>query len=87
MRPMSEATFILCAITSVVSAILLARGAPQGGRLLFWGSVFFAGMALNNILLFVDAWMGPTVDWSLLPNIAAFISIAILIYALIWETT
>lgn len=85
---MREATYILCAITSIVSAMLLFRAARgPSGRLLLWGGVFFVGMALNNVLQFVDAAIGPKVDWSLAPNLVAVISVCILLYALIWETT
>jgi hypothetical protein len=85
---MSEATYVLCTLTSIVSAALLARAAHgPSGRLMFWGAIFFVGMALNNVLLFVDALLGPSIDWSLWPNLVALISIAILLYALIWETT
>ena len=85
---MPEATYILCMITSVVSALLLAQAARRSaGRLLFWGAVFFVGMALNNLLMFVDAAVVPKSNWSLAPNVVALASIAVLLYALIWEST
>jgi hypothetical protein len=85
---MPEATYILCIITSLLSALLLARGAAgSGGRLMLWGAVFFVGMAINNALHLVDASLGEQVDWSLAPNLAALVSIGILLYALIWEAS
>lgn len=85
---MSSVTFILCTIISLISAILLMRSAkgPQG-RFLFWGAIYFLGAALNNILLYIDAVVVPDVDWALAPNLVGLVSIAILIYALIWEAT
>ena len=85
----SSIVFILCAITSMASAGLLFRGAWRpGGRLMFWSAIAFVGMALNNVLLYVDQVVtGPQVDLSLYPNIAALASIAVLVYALIWEAT
>lgn len=84
---MSEATYILCLLTSLVSAALLARAAHANGvRLLWWGAAFFVGMALNNLLLLVDFLVGPGLDLSLWPNVAALASVLLLIYALIWET-
>ena len=78
--------YILCTITALASAILLARSAWRGGgRLLFWSAVAFVGMALNNVLLYVDALAGPTVDWSVYPNVVALASAAVLLYALIWD--
>lgn len=85
---MSEITYILCLITSIISAVLLARGARgPSGRLMFWGAIFFVGMALNNALMFADAVAVPTTDWSVAPNLVALASIAVLLYALIWEST
>jgi hypothetical protein len=85
----SSVVFILCTITSLASAGLLARGAWRpGGRLMFWSSIAFVGMAFNNVLLYVDQVVtGPQMDLSLYPNIAALASIAVLVYALIWEAT
>jgi hypothetical protein len=83
---MSGIVYILCTITALASAILLARAAWRGGtRLLFWSAVAFAGMALNNILLYVDTVVAPRADWSLYPNLVALASIVVLLYALIWD--
>jgi hypothetical protein len=86
---MSGMVFILCTITSLASAGLLARaGWRAGGRLMFWSAIAFVGMALNNALLYVDQVVtGPAWDLSLLPNLAALASIAVLVYALVWEAT
>jgi hypothetical protein len=55
---------------------------------MFWSAIAFVGMALNNVLLYVDQVVtGPQLDLSLYPNIAALASIAVLVYALIWEAT
>lgn len=85
---MSGIVFILCTITSLASAVLLARAARgPGGRLLFWSAISFTGMALNNILLYVDTVIAPQSDWSLYPNLVALASVAVLLYALIWDAT
>lgn len=85
---MQQITYIICGLTSLASAVLLARAAAgPSRRLLFWGSVFFVGMALNNLLAFVDTAVVTNVDWSIVPNGVALASLAILIYALIWEAT
>jgi hydrogenase/urease accessory protein HupE len=66
----------------------LARGTRgPGGRLMFWAALFFVGMAINNVLLFVDTAVVPEVDWSLAPNLVALTSLVFLLYGLIWETT
>jgi hypothetical protein len=43
------------------------------------------GLALNNVVLFVDVRMLPATDLSLIRTIPAVAGIAILIYGLIWE--
>ncbi|MEX2176697.1 MAG: DUF5985 family protein [Pirellulaceae bacterium] len=86
---MPEATYIICTITSLASAIMLWRStqAPRN-RLLIWGAVFFFGMALNNVLLFVDKVLLPNQAWSSVPpNIVMLASVSALIYGLIWEVT
>jgi Family of unknown function (DUF5985) len=84
---MSGIVYILCTITALASAILLARAAwTGGGRLLFWSATAFAGMALNNILLYIDTMIAPQTDWSLYPNVVALASVAVLLYGLIWDT-
>ena len=80
--------FILCAITSLLSGVLLwraARGPTR--RLLLWSAAFFFGMTLNNLLLFVDVVTGPNVNWMTPANVVAAVSLVGLIYALIWEST
>jgi hypothetical protein len=80
--------YILCTITALASCILLARAAWHGGgRLLLLSSLAFAGLAVNNVLLYFDRVVVLEVDWSLYPNIAALISVSILLFALIWDAT
>ena len=84
---MAEAVYFLCALTSVVCAAMLYRGyRAHGTMLLFWASLCFAGLALNNILTFVDLVIIADVDLSLLRSAIAVASMAVLIYGLIWES-
>ncbi|HEX8407481.1 MAG TPA: DUF5985 family protein [Thermoanaerobaculia bacterium] len=82
----ANAVYILCAVTSVLCAILLLRGYRQSGaRLLFWSTLCFVGLALNNIVLLIDVRTA-TVDlltWRLVPALAGML---LLLYGLIWET-
>ena len=79
--------YALCAITSITCAVLLLRGyARSGVRLLLWSGLCFVGLALNNVLLFVDLRVLPEVDLSLIRIIPAVGGIAVLIYGLVWET-
>jgi hypothetical protein len=79
--------YLVCALTSLLCAVLLIRRylvARTG--LLLWSSLCFAGLALNNILLFVDLVIlvdGP--DLSTLRGLVALGSMVVLIYGLVWE--
>jgi len=79
--------YALCALTSVACAVLLLRGyARTRVRLLLWSGLCFAGLALNNIVLFIDVRVLPETDLSVVRTIPAVIGIAILIYGLVWES-
>ncbi len=54
-------------------------------RLLLWGGLCFAGLALNNILLFVDLVLVPAVDLTLARNVVALAAMGVLLIGLIWE--
>ena len=83
---MAEAVYILCAMTSVACALLLLRGYRESGaRLLFWSGLCFAGLALNNILLFIDLVVIPDVDLSMVRSPLALAAMLVLILGLIWE--
>lgn len=60
---------VLCAVTSLVCAALLARAwAASRVQLLFWCLLCFAGLALNNVLLVVDEAGGVDLSgWRQLP--------------------
>ena len=84
---MAGVVYILCAITSLICAIMLYNGFRQNKfRLLFWSSVGFLGFALNNSLLFVDLMIGPAYDLSIIRTIPAMVGLLLLIYGLISDT-
>jgi hypothetical protein len=80
--------YLLCAATSLASAILLWRGLfTRGGGLLFWSALYFFGMAINNVLMFVNTDAVQGVDLSIWPNLVSLISIGVLNVALVWHAT
>ena len=80
--------YILCVATSVTCAVLLARTyARTRSRLLLWTAACFAGFALNNVMLFLDQVVIPTVDLSLARVLPALAGVGVLLYGLIRETT
>jgi hypothetical protein len=84
---MAEAVYLLCAITSVVCAVLLGKGYRDSrSRLLFWSGLCFAGLALNNVLLLVDLLIGPAYDLRLLRTGIAVLSLTMMIHGLVGES-
>ena len=78
--------YALCAVTSAACALLLLRAYQRRGtRLLVWSSIAFVGLALNNILLFVDLVLTPGIDLSLARAACSLAAVVILLYGLISE--
>jgi hypothetical protein len=84
---MATAVYILCILTSALCAVLLFRGyRATRVRLLLWSALCFAGLALNNVLLFVDVRVLPETDLSIVRSLPAIAGVLLLLYGLIWET-
>jgi Family of unknown function (DUF5985) len=78
--------YALCGLTSILCAALLARGYRRSGtRLLLWSALCFAGLALNNVILFIDLRVVPTVDLSVWRSLPALAGLVVLIYGLVWD--
>ena len=83
---MATVVYALCALTSAMCAWLLLRGyGASRVRLLLWGGICFAGLALNNLLLLIDLSVVPQVDLSLWRSVPALLGVAALVYGLVWE--
>lgn len=84
---MAELVYLLCAATSIACAVLLLRGYAQSRtRLLFWSGLCFAGLALNNVALFIDLVIIPSADLSLVRSGTALIAMLVLLFGLVWES-
>lgn len=85
---MAETVYLLCAVTSVACAVMLLRGyLASRTDLLFWSSLCFAGLAVNNVLLFLDlVLLVQEVDLGLVRSAIAVGSMMMLLFALIWES-
>jgi len=83
----AEVVYILCALTSVFCAILLARSyRANRTRLLMWSTLCFVGLAINNILLVVDLMVVPdVVDLSIVRTGTALAAVVLLVIGLVWE--
>jgi hypothetical protein len=82
----AEAIYLLCAATSLVAAGLLlryyfARRTP----LLLWSCVGFLGLAMNNVLVYVDVVLVPDVDLRLWRAVVGAAAMLAMVYGLIWK--
>ncbi|MEJ0018048.1 MAG: DUF5985 family protein [Acetobacteraceae bacterium] len=78
--------YLLCVATSSLCAYLLARAyRRERNRLLVWSSLCFALLAVNNLVLAVDALLLPEIDLSLIRIVTALVAVSVLLYGFIWE--
>jgi len=83
----AEAIYVLCGLTSLVTAVMLLRHYRQRRtRLLLWSVIAFAGLAINNVMVYVDLVMFTGVDLSLYRTAAGALAMLALLYGLVWET-
>ncbi|HKV27323.1 MAG TPA: DUF5985 family protein [Candidatus Acidoferrales bacterium] len=83
---MGPAVYILGIVITLSCGILLMRGYMRAKRpLLLWSSLCFFGLALSNLLVFIDLVMLPGVDLYLWRLGVAAIAMMLLMYGLIWE--
>jgi hypothetical protein len=78
--------YVLCFLTSAACAFLLGRSyARSGVRLLFWSSVCFGFLALNNLALVMDLLVLPDTDLRLVRSGLALAAVVSLIWGFIWD--
>ena len=78
--------YLMCAITSVLCAgLLLSKYRRSRLRLLFWSSLCFVGLAINNVLLFVDLVLVPNTDLSIVRTLPALVGITLLVIGFVWD--
>jgi ABC-type glycerol-3-phosphate transport system permease component len=78
--------YLLCVVTSLLCAYLLARAYRRGKtRLLIWSALCFALLAINNLVLAADVLLLPDIDLSILQLLTSLSAVCVLLYAFIWE--
>ena len=84
---MSLLVYSLCAVTSILCAVLLLRSYRHSHvRLLLWSGLCFVGLALNSVLLVIDMGLLPEVDLFVVRSLPALAGLMLLLYGLIWDT-
>jgi hypothetical protein len=84
---MATVAYGLCILTALLCAVLLTRGYRGSGfRLLFWSALCFWGLTVANILIIVDLLLTPGTDLYWIRLAAGAISMAVLVYGLIWDS-
>ena len=83
---MGSAIYLLSAfVTGVCAVLLLVAFRRVRKRLLLWSGLCFAGLTLSHALVFVDLILLPTVDLYPLRLGATGVSLALMLYGLVWE--
>lgn len=83
---MKEIAYVLCALVSLLCAVLLLRGYFHGRhRLLLWSGICFSGLTIANILVFVDLVLYPQTDLYPTRLIVTAGSVIVLLLGLVWE--
>lgn len=78
--------YLLCMVTSVLCALLLARAYFRTRmKLLLWASVSFALLAFNNTFFVIDLLFLPSFDLVGFRQLTALAAAGVLIYGFIWE--
>jgi len=83
---MRSLVYILNFLTFATCSSLLGRAYWRvRQRLLLWSMLCFAGLALSNLLVFVDLVMLPQVDLYITRLVTAAVAMLLLMIGLIWE--
>jgi hypothetical protein len=79
--------FILCALTSLLCAILLLRGyVRRAVPLLLWSGLCFVCFSVSNLILLLDQVVFRSVDLTPGHMGATLVGLGLLLYGLIWDT-
>jgi hypothetical protein len=82
----AELVYALCAVASVFCAGLLVRNYRRTRlRLALWTSACFVGLAINNLLLFIDLIIVPNTDLGIWRSAVSIVALFTLLVGLIWE--
>ena len=85
---MAPVVYILTALTSLLCALMLWRAYRGSGvPLLFWSALCFLGFSVSNLLLIVDLVAVPQISLAAVRAGVSLLSVALLLYGLIFKTS
>ena len=83
---MAPIAYGLGVCTSIFCAFLLIRSYfARKTPLLLWCSLCFVGLALNNVILFIDLFVVPEVNLEMWRSVTALTPLVLMLIGLIWE--
>ena len=83
---MPGSVYLLCSATCLLCTVMLLRAyARTHVRLLFWSGLCFAGLMVDNLMLYADFYIFPNVSLEIWRKIPGLIATMLLLYGLIWE--
>jgi hypothetical protein len=83
----AKTIYLLSGAASLIVAFMLLRQYVRSRtRLLLWSLVCFTGLAVNNVLVYVDLVMYTGVDLSLYRSAAGATAMTVMLYGLVWES-
>ena len=84
---MATIVYLLCALTSVLCAMLLLREYLKSrAELLLWSCLAFGGLAVSNSLVFADYVVWPdAVDLSVIRASVTLLAVSVLVTGLLWD--
>jgi hypothetical protein len=86
MTRMAEVIYVLCMLTSLTCAMLLGIAYRRTRtHLLLWSSLCFVGLTANNLLLFLDIVIFPSLDLGPFRDWSGVISMALIVFGLVWN--
>ena len=84
---MAGLVYLLCAATCLLCAVMLLRSyATRRVRLLLWSGLCFAGLMIENVMLYTDVVLVPDIDLSLWRKLPGLLAIVVLLFGLIWDS-
>jgi len=83
----THAIYLLCLLTSLTCMGMLYRGYRRSGiALLFWSTLCFVFLSINNLLLYIDVVLLPDSNLRLYRLITNMVAVTLLLYGFIWES-